>query len=93
MMNEIQEVGLVRPRRQLRNVGTFKCPACGRIMQSLKRLLNHMGLIHQHDPDFNVTCNIRNCSRSFVKFSSYYLLWKKVLKNTYHQHCSRTFEK
>ena len=37
----------------------------------MEKLLSHIGLIHQHESNFFITCNIHQCSRSYAKFESY----------------------
>ena len=59
-------------RRRIRHLRLpFHCTSCGYGSYTLKRLLSHIGLWHQHDPNFLVTCNIGGCSQGFIKFSTY----------------------
>ena len=65
--------GRPRPRRNIRErrEHPFHCPNCGYGACSLKRVVSHIGLVHQYDPNFFITCNIDSCSCSFTKFHAY----------------------
>ena len=47
----------------------FPCPYCATeefAAPSEKLLLNHIRLVHSHDPDFSIQCSHPGCSRTFV---------------------------
>ena len=50
----------------------FQCPLCAFVAATLALILSHLRLVHANDPDFNVTCGISGCVRTFKKFRALY---------------------
>ena len=59
-----------------------RCPMCPRRVFTLVKLIQHIGLVHAHQPDFRITCGVSDCQSSFNKFHSY-------RQHVYRKHKSR----
>lgn len=35
------------------------------------KLIQHVGLVHNHEPNFNITCGLNNCKSSFTVYESF----------------------
>lgn len=49
----------------------YKCTKCGRTTFTLRKLLQHVGLIHNHEANFSITCGLNGCVSSFKKYESF----------------------
>ena len=52
----------------------FPCSYCANeefVAPSKTLLLNHIRLVHSHDPGFNIQCSHPGCSRTFTNFRTY----------------------
>ena len=38
---------------------------------SFSDVVRHIGSVHSHDPDFNITCGLDGCRKNYKKFGSY----------------------
>lgn len=43
----------------------YKCPFCDVIKFQLRKYLTHLQLLHNHQPNFSVVCNIDGCNRTY----------------------------
>ncbi|KAL2095583.1 hypothetical protein ACEWY4_007731 [Coilia grayii] len=48
-----------------------QCTKCLRRTFTLTKLIKHIGLVHAHEPNFNITCGLKNCQSSFSKYHSF----------------------
>lgn len=51
--------------------GLYDCTKCSKKTFTLKKLLQHIGLVHAHEPHFGITCVISNCQSAFSKYHSF----------------------
>ncbi len=35
------------------------------------KLIQHVGLVHNHEPNFSITCGLNNCKSSFTVYESF----------------------
>lgn len=55
------------------SVSLHTCPLCSDFhVQTYKLWLGHLRHVHNHDPDFHVTCGIGSCPATFKKFTTLY---------------------
>lgn len=47
------------------------CPKCRRRTFTLVKLIQHIGLVHAHEPGFSITCGIGECQSTFSQFHSF----------------------
>lgn len=59
----------------------FQCERCNFHSLDLRRLLNHLNLIHSQELNFKVKCCVSDCNAFFTKYNS---LYKHVVKQ--HKH-------
>ena len=57
----------------------ISCYLCSSFADAFTDVVRHIGNVHSHDPDFQVTCELDGCRRQYSKFGSY-----KV--HLYHHH-------
>ena len=49
----------------------YHCPKCSRRVFTVTKLIQHIGLIHAHEPNFQISCGINDCCSSFKIFESF----------------------
>lgn len=42
----------------------YHCPKCSRRVFTVTKLIQHIELIHAHEPNFQISCGLNNCSSS-----------------------------
>lgn len=62
----------------------YHCPKCTRRTFSLVKLIQHVGIVHAHQSNFNITCSIDECQSTFSRYHSY-------RKHVYRKHRSFVF--
>ena len=50
---------------------SYKCPVCDVVKVQLSKYLQHLQLLHHHQPDFSIVCNIEGCKRSYKTVPSF----------------------
>lgn len=48
-----------------------QCTKCLRRTFTLTKLIQHIGLVHAHEPNFSITCGLKDCQSSFSKYHSF----------------------
>lgn len=46
--------------------GLHQCTKCSKRTFTLRKLIHHIGLVHAHDPHFNISCGISNCQSASI---------------------------
>lgn len=49
----------------------YQCPRCMRRTFTLVKFIQHVGLVHAHEPSFSITCGISECQSTFSQFQSF----------------------
>lgn len=50
----------------------FSCTICNSFSSStLKKVLRHIGSVHSFEPNFQITCGVDGCARTYTNFKSF----------------------
>lgn len=49
----------------------YKCTKCSRATFTLIKLIQHVDLVHAHEPNFTITCGLNNCKSTFKVYESF----------------------
>lgn len=63
--------------------GLHQCTKSSKRTFTLRKLIHHIGLVHAHNPHFNITCGLSNCQYAFSKYSFRRHVFRKFLKIKY----------
>ena len=56
---------------QMSGIASLACPLCYSLSPTLKLHIRHLRLVHQADPNFKLTCAIKDCTKTFFTFPAF----------------------